>query len=326
MTRTDEADWTEREEQNELEADSRLASAAARLEELLRREAPLAGHLYIVGTPLGNLGDMTPRALGILAGVDWIAAEDTRHSADLLRYFGLRGRLLSYHEHNWQERGPELLDALKAGKSVALVSDAGMPAISDPGQQLCDLCLLHAIPVRVVPGPAAATSALALSGLDSRDFRFIGFLPVKGRGRLLALDSLRHYEGTTILYEAPHRVLRTLEDLAQAGFGERTMSVCRELTKQYEEVRRATVAEHLLYFADTVPRGEFVLILAGPTAAERQAAADAEQQDLETSLLKALEQGLSDKDILERFGEASGLSRNRLKRRIRDLRDGLAKA
>ncbi len=298
---------------------------SARLTELLQREKPLPGHLYIVGTPLGNRADISPRALGILAQVDLIAAEDTRHSGELLSYYGINGRYLSFHEHNAQERKQQLASELQAGQAVALISDAGMPSISDPGQVLVDYCLELGIPVKVVPGPSAGIAALALSGLPSENFQFIGFLPVKGKPRREAIARLAAYPGTTILYEAPHRLVKTLKELVGGGFGQRRLASCRELTKQYEEVQRGTVTELLARYEAEAPRGEFVLVLEGPSPEEREEQSLGDLADLQEQIREGIAQGLSDRDIMDRSadqaGSSPGLSRNDLKRLIRELRE-----
>ncbi len=217
--------------------------------------------LYLVGTPIGNLSDLSPRAKDTLNEVDLIACEDTRRSGLLLAAFGIKKPLISYHEHNRSSRGQLLLRHLLEGKNIALVSDAGMPCISDPGSDLVNLCVDNNIPVEVIPGPVAAIAALVLSGLDSRRFLFEGFLPPDGRERKERIAQLAENRCTSILYEAPHRIVRTLGDLAKAGLNDRRVAICRELTKRYEEVLRMSVAEALLHFSEQPPRGEFVLVI-----------------------------------------------------------------
>lgn len=303
-------------------AESAAAAVLERLAELFSREQPEAGTLYIVGTPIGNMGDISPRALGLLARVDLIAAEDTRRSRELLAYFAIKNRLISYHAHNEQERSSRLIELLREGRSIALVSDAGMPAISDPGETLVDRCLAAGLPVRAVPGPSAGVTALALSGLPSRDFRFLGFLPVKGRAREEQLMSLKTAAGSSILYEAPHRLEKTLQDLLDQGFGARRLAAVREISKQYEEVLRGSVKELAEYFRSRPPRGEFVLVLGPPAAEETAAAQAAAQAGLEEQIKVALAEGASDKDIVRTLGPGSGLAKNALKRLIADLRQG----
>lgn len=298
------------------------AETASRLAELLEREKPLPSVLYVVGTPLGNMGDITPRALGILAQADLIAAEDTRRTAELLRYFSIHNELWSYHAHNERERGAQLLEKLGQGLSVALVTDAGMPAISDPGQLLVDLCLSRGFAVRAVPGPSAGITALAVSGLPSEDFRFWGFLPVKGRERSERLSALKANAGTNILYEAPHRLLKTLKELESAGLGARRAAAARELCKQYEEILRGSVSELYAHFKAEEPRGEFVLVLGPPGEDEKAEVLSEQASELDRLIREAIREGLSDKDMIERLGGDFDLSKNALKKRIRRQREG----
>ncbi len=218
--------------------------------------------LYLCATPIGNLEDVTLRLLRILGEVSLIACEDTRHSAKLLNHYEIKKPLLSYHEHNKMKAGERILDHLREKGDVALLTDAGMPAISDPGFELVQRCREEGIPYTVLPGPSASLTALVLSGIAGDRFCFEGFLPRSGKDRRDRLAVLAEEERTCILYEAPHRLLETLDDLADA-IGDRSVAVCRELTKQYEEVRRGSAAEHAAYFREQAPRGEFVLILAG---------------------------------------------------------------
>lgn len=241
------------------------------LEEQIGREAAEAGTLYIVGTPIGNLGDLSPRAISIMATVNRIAAEDTRRSGQLLHTLGISKPFISYHEHNIKSRGPEIISMLQAGESIALVSDAGMPAISDPGEDLVRLCREAELPVRVVPGPSAAASALAVSGMPSRSFIYFGFLPSHGKQRREALDNLYRIcaatgtiDASIILYEAPHRLVKTLEDLVALGLGEYQLAILRELTKRFEDYHAGTVTSLLEETQTTQPRGELVLVLAAP--------------------------------------------------------------
>ena len=222
----------------------------------------MAGTLYLVGTPIGNLGDISPRALETLESVDFIAAEDTRVTLKLLNHFGIRKPLICYFEHNRAEMGEKLLDRLLAGESCALVTDAGMPAISDPGEDIVRRCAEEGVPVLGVPGPSALVTALALSGLPTQRFCFEGFLAVSGKSRREHLESLRGEKRTMIFYEAPHKLLRTLQDLLDF-FGDRDVALCRELTKLHEEVIRTTLSGAVARFSETPPRGEFVLVLRG---------------------------------------------------------------
>ena len=223
----------------------------------------VGGTLYLVTTPIGNMSDITYRAVKVLSEVDFVAAEDTRNSARLLRFFSINKELVSYHEHNKKSAGEKILTRLQNGESCALVTDAGTPAVSDPGEDLVRLCADAGIPVTAAPGVSAAVTALTLSALDTRRFVFEGFLPVSGSERTERLAALQSETRTAILYEAPHKLRRTLADLAETLGGERRVSLCRELTKLNEEVFRTTLADAAAYYADAEPRGEYALILAG---------------------------------------------------------------
>ncbi len=220
------------------------------------------GKLYIVGTPIGNLGDLSPRAVEILRMVDFIAAEDTRVTLKLLNHFDIKKPMVSYHEHNLRQRGEYILSRICAGESCAAVSDAGMPCISDPGEDLVRLCAQQGIEAVVVPGPSAAISGLALSGLSTSRFAFEGFLSTNKKSRQEHLASLVHDTHTLIFYEAPHKLCTTLRDLKDC-LGNRRITLARELTKLHEEVRRTTLAEACDYYELVPPKGEFVLIVEG---------------------------------------------------------------
>lgn len=220
------------------------------------------GLLSVLGTPIGNLGDLSPRAVETLAACDFIAAEDTRVTRKLLTHFDLRKPLVSYHEHNKAEAGPQILDRLLAGEHGVLCTDAGMPAISDPGQDLVTLCHEHGVPVESVPGPTAFATALALSGMDSRRFLFEGFLAVDKKLRNEQLDFLKGLPCTIILYEAPHKLSGTLRDLL-AALGDRKLVIVRELTKIHEEVLRTTLADAVEAYPNNDLKGELVLLLEG---------------------------------------------------------------
>lgn len=227
----------------------------------------MSGKLYLVGTPIGNLSDFSPRGLKTLSEVDFIAAEDTRVSLKLLNHFGIKKPLVSYYEHNRYASGEAILARILAGESCALVTDAGMPAISDPGEDLVRLCLENGICVETVPGPTALVSALALSGLSSARFCFEGFLSTGKKSRRTHLESLRGETRTMIFYEAPHKLLGTLGDLLGV-LGDRDVSVSRELTKLFEETVHTTLSGALAHFTQTPPRGEFVLVVAGAPKSE----------------------------------------------------------
>ncbi|HIV67929.1 MAG TPA: 16S rRNA (cytidine(1402)-2'-O)-methyltransferase [Candidatus Butyricicoccus stercorigallinarum] len=231
------------------------------------------GTLYLVGTPVGNLEDLTYRAVRILGEVDVVAAEDTRVSGKLLHYLNLSKPMVSYHEHNRRQRGPELVQRMLRGETCALVTDAGMPAVSDPGEELADLCHEAGIPVVPVPGACAAVCALAQSGLPSDKWCFEGFLPTANKPRRARLDVLRAEPRTCIVYEAPHRLRATLRDLAEA-LGERRVSISRELTKLHEECLRMTLPEACAHYETHEPRGEFVLVIEGAREDAAQSAAD----------------------------------------------------
>lgn len=268
------------------------------------------GTLYLVGTPIGNLEDMTMRAIRVLREATVIAAEDTRQTRKLLSHFDMHTPLVSYHEHNQRTAGPALVERLLAGDDVALVTDAGMPAISDPGEQLVRLAVEAGIRVVPVPGPTAFTTALVVSGLSTTQFVFEGFLPTKKRDRQAALSRLKAEQRTWILYEAPHRLMETLEDL-QREMGERPMAAARELTKLYEEVLRGTPGELLLHFREHPPRGEFVLVVAGtPEETASPAAGDNwDQAALAKAVMDLEAQGMERKAAMKEVASRSGLSK-----------------
>ena len=221
------------------------------------------GYLYIVSTPIGNLDDISPRALATLSSVSLILAEDTRHSRRLLDRYEIRVPLASHHEHNEASSTPRLVERLTAGESMALISDAGTPLLSDPGERLVSAAIAAGVRVIPIPGPSALLAALVASGIAAERFTFFGFLPRKGRDRTAAIDELVRLQHTGVVYEAPGRVAPTLAELAARGAGARSVAVARELTKQFEEVRRGTVAELARYYQDSPPRGEVVIVLAG---------------------------------------------------------------
>jgi len=226
--------------------------------------------LYLVGTPIGNLGDMSPRGVATLEAVDFIAAEDTRVSIKLLNHYGIQKSMLSYHEHNQREMGDRIVSRLLAGESCAVITDAGMPCISDPGEQLVRLCAGQGIETVVVPGPSAVVAAVAVSGLATGRFCFEGFLSVRKSSRFAHLEMLRDEERTMVFYEAPHKLLATLRDM-NTVLGDRRITLARELTKLHEEVIRTTLGEAAAYYekGTVQPRGEFVLVVEGaPPKAE----------------------------------------------------------
>ncbi len=268
-----------------------------------RRGISLSGILYVVGTPIGNLGDISPRAIDTLRSVDFIAAEDTRVTQKLLNHFDIKKPMVSYYEHNIRSRGEMIISRLLGGENAALVTDAGMPAISDPGEDLVRLCAEQGIDTQVVPGPAAFVAALSLSGLDTSRFSFEGFLTTNKRGRKEHLQSLEHTTHTMIFYEAPHKLLSTLQDM-QAQFGDRPISICRELTKLHEEVMRTTLCKAVEHYTAHTPRGEFVLVIAGapPTQQERMELSQA--VELATELQER--ENLSASEAAKRIAKQSG--------------------
>ena len=222
----------------------------------------MPGTLYLCATPIGNLEDITLRVLRTLREVNLIAAEDTRHSLRLLNRFEIRTPLISYHEHNKRTRGLELVSRLETGENIAYISDAGMPGISDPGEELVRLCLEHAIPVTVCPGACACVTALVLSGLEARRFVFEGFLPAEKKQRAEVFARLKNETRTIVIYEAPHKLLATLNDLL-AGLGDRKTAAIKELTKKYETVLEKPLSELTNFYSENEPRGEFVLVVSG---------------------------------------------------------------
>ena len=269
----------------------------------------MAGTLYLVPTPIGNLGDISPRAKKTLAEADFIAAEDTRVSLKLLNHLELKKPLVSYYEHNKNESGPRIVERLLAGESCALVTDAGSPAISDPGEDLVALCAKAGVCVCAIPGPCAAVTALSVSGLPTGRFCFEGFLSTNKKSRREHLDSLKSERRTMIFYEAPHKLQNTLKDLTDAFGQERRISLCRELTKLHEQILRMTLGEALAYYTENDPRGEYVLILEG--AAE----ASVEALTLEDAVSLALERiasGASKKDAVREVSRETGFPKNAL--------------
>lgn len=222
----------------------------------------MAGILYVVGTPIGNLGDFSPRAVQVLSECDFIAAEDTRVTSKLLNHFGIKKPLISYYEHNRKERGEYIIDRILKGESCVLCSDAGMPLVSDPGEELVKQCYDAGIEVTCAPGPTALITALSLSGRSVSRFTFEGFLSTNKKNRRDHLEALKNEERTMVFYEAPHKLIYTLKDMYEY-FGDRGISVCRELTKLHEEVLRTTLGEAITHFEEVPPKGEFVLVIDG---------------------------------------------------------------
>lgn len=268
----------------------------------------MGGILYLVATPIGNLGDFSPRAVAVLEEADFIAAEDTRVSVKLLNHFGIKKPLVSYHQHNQNTAGPAIMQRLLAGETCALVTDAGTPAISDPGEALVRLCADSGVTVQAIPGCCAVISALAVSGLPTGRFTFEGFLSTNKKSRREHLQSLLAEQRTMVFYEAPHKLCGTLDDML-AAFGDRPVALCRELTKLHEEVRRTTLAQAAAYYQENAPKGEFVLVVAGAEPAEETAVT------LEEGVAMVQERraaGERMKDAVRQVALDTGLNRNEL--------------
>ena len=272
----------------------------------------MAGTLYLVPTPIGNLGDISPRMADTLAQADFIAAEDTRVTVKLLNHLGLKKPMVTYHRHNTAASGQAVLDRLMAGESCALVTDAGMPAISDPGEEMVALCAAAGVPVVPIPGPCALVTALAASGQPTGRFTFEGFLAMNTKNRRAHLESLRGEERTMIFYEAPHKLVATLRDLADTFGREREISLCRELTKLHEEIRRTTLGEAADWYGEETPRGEFVLVVRGAQPEEEGECTLEDGLTLAERLRE--EEGLSLRDAVRQAAKELGLSRNELYR------------
>lgn len=267
----------------------------------------MPGTLYLVGTPIGNLGDLSPRAAETFEKADFIAAEDTRVTVKLLNHLGIKKPLVSYYEHNRAESGEKILSRILAGETCVLVSDAGMPAISDPGEDLTRLCAEHGIEVLCIPGPCAAVCALALSGLPTGRFTFEGFLSTAKKSRFEHLESLKNEKRTMIFYEAPHKLAATLGDMCTYFGADRRISLSRELTKLHEETLRMTLGAAVAYFEQTPPRGEFVLIIDGaPESEEPEMTLD----DAVAMVLQLRSDGHSLKEAAKLIADRSGFSKN----------------
>lgn len=274
----------------------------------------MAGILYLIATPIGNLKDISLRAVETLKICDFIAAEDTRVSGKLLAHLEIKKPLVSYYEHNKRQRGEEIVERLRNGENGALITDAGMPAISDPGEDLVALCTKQEIRVSIIPGPSAAVSALAVSGLPTGRFCFEGFLSVNKKNREAHLFSLKEEKRTMIFYEAPHKLLRTLEDL-EKFFGDREITIVRELTKLHEEVIHATVGEALAYYLTQKPKGEFVLVLKGAepkTGTEEDV--ESQMREAMRMLREQISAGMSLKEAAKQVAERLKISKNGLYR------------
>ena len=267
----------------------------------------MAGMLYLVPTPIGNLGDISERCRRTLEEADFIAAEDTRVSLKLLNYLGIKKSLVSYYEHNKAFKGNVILDRILAGETCALVSDAGSPAISDPGEDLVRLCAEHGVTVTAIPGPCAVITALSISGLPTGRFCFEGFLSTAKKSRKEHLQSLVGETRTMIFYEAPHKLVSTLEDLAEFFGADRKISLCRELTKLHEEVVRTTLGEAIERYTENAPKGEFVLVVDGAAPVEKEVPT---AEDAGEMVKRLMSEGLSRKDAIKQTAKALDLPKN----------------
>lgn len=273
----------------------------------------MAGILYLCATPIGNLEDMTFRCVRILKEVDLIAAEDTRNSIKLLNHFEIRTPMTSYHEYNKIAKGQKLVERLKGGENIALITDAGTPGISDPGEELVAMCHEAGIQVMAVPGAAACVTALTISGLPTRRFAFEAFLPVDKKERIAVLEELKEETRTIVMYEAPHRLLKTLKLLGEM-LGNRRISVCRELTKKHETVFATTIDEAVSYYETQEPKGECVLVIAGKSREEQRAQAIRQWENMSISehMEYYMEQGTQKKDAMKLVAKDRGVSRREI--------------
>lgn len=269
----------------------------------------MAGTLYLCATPIGNLEDMTFRAVRILSEVDLIAAEDTRNSIKLLNHFGIHTPMTSYHEYNKYEKGRKLVDRLNAGEDIALITDAGTPGISDPGEELVCMCQEEGISVTAVPGAAACVTALTISGLPTRRFAFEAFLPTDKKERESVFDALKNEQRTIVMYEAPHRLVKTLKLMAEHLGGERRVSVCRELTKRHESVYTATLEEAAAHYENSGAKGECVLVIEGVKreTLEQEKREKWEEISIEQHMERYLSQGLDRKEAMKRTAKDRGV-------------------
>lgn len=271
----------------------------------------VGGMLYLVATPVGNLADLSPRAVKVLSEVDFIAAEDTRNTGLLLSRFGISNQQISYHEHNKRERGEEIIARLEAGESCALVSDAGTPAISDPGEALVKLCADRGVPVTAVPGCCAAINALVLSGIRTDRFVFEGFLPIGKKERRARLEEISAERRTIILYEAPHKLKATLDAL-YAAVGDRRLALCREMTKLNEEIMRTNIGAAIEYYAAHEPRGEYVLVIEGDSSQPKIEY----PSDICEHVGQLMEDGLGKMDAIKTAAKQRGESKSEIYRVI----------
>lgn len=273
----------------------------------------MAGKLYLCATPIGNLGDMTPRVVETLKMVDVIAAEDTRNSIKLLNHFDIHTPMTSYHEYNKVEKAYQLIGQMQNGQNIALITDAGTPAISDPGEVLVKMCHEQGITVTSLPGPAACITALTLSGLSTRRFCFEGFLPADKKEKAAVLKELQNESRTMILYEAPHHLVRTLEELHEA-LGERRITLCRELTKKFETIFPTTLEQALEYYKTEEPRGEYVLVLEGKSLEEKrqEEISSWENMSIEEHMAYYENQGMDEKAAMKQVAKDRGVGKREI--------------
>ena len=270
----------------------------------------MSGMLYLCATPIGNLEDITYRVLRILKEADLIAAEDTRNSIKLLNHFEIKTPMTSYHEYNKYEKGRYLIEQMHEGKNIALITDAGTPGISDPGEELVAMCYEAGIPVTSLPGPAACITALTISGLPTRRFAFEAFLPSDKKERAVILEELKRETRTIILYEAPHRLVKTLEELSE-NLGDRKISLCRELTKKHETVFRGSLSEAVFWYKENPPKGECVMVLEGRSREEMEQEARQQWEDmpLEAHREHYMSQGIDKKEAMKLVAKDRGISK-----------------
>lgn len=274
----------------------------------------LSGKLFVVGTPIGNLGDITYRAVETLKTVDFICAEDTRVTVKLLNHYEIKKPLVSYHEHSARQVSENIVNRILSGENCAVVSDAGMPCISDPGEDLVSSCIENDIPIEVVPGPTAMASAVAISGLSTSRFAFEGFLSVTKKQRFSHLQSVSKDTHTLIFYEAPHKLVSTLTDMLEY-FGDRNISLCRELTKIYEEVIRTTISGAIEYYKDKTPKGEYALVIEG--CSEESALAEITIEEAVQQAQKLIDGGMKAVDACKEAAKATGYKKSDIYSRLR---------
>lgn len=271
----------------------------------------MTGTIYLVPTPIGNLGDITLRALETLKKVDIVAAEDTRQSLKLLNHFEIKKPLISYHMHNEQGKGEELIERAKRGEDIAVVSDAGTPGVSDPGEVIVRKCIEYGIKFEVLPGATAFTTALVYSGLDTSKFMFKGFYPRENKDRKTFLNDIESRTETIIVYESPYRIIDALTSMLE-GIGNRKVAVCRELTKLHESIYRGTFEEAISFFTENTPRGEFVIVIEGKSkeAIEKEEKSKWEHMNIEEHIISYIETGESKKDAIKLVAKERGIAKS----------------